>query len=267
MTVGLFSRKKSDSVSLGFRSSPRQVPWLWLAVRRSAIVLSFSLSFLGSASADYNEGLRAYEAGDYLVAAKDWLSAGSQGDVASQFRLAQLYEQGLGVPQDLVEAHRWYNIAASQGDAQARKARDELETRLTTDQLAEAQRLATLTQGLLQEAANAPPDISRFDSHWKAGTKLHYSAPKMKCGYQVIDLRILDGQVKGNLKIGSAHFRDAAAGDYPFFGTIDQNGNVHAEGHGVSITGNISEKTSTMKGSWDAFGVGCRGTYEGTKDW
>ena len=265
--MNLFPRMKFSSVSVGSHARPLQVLRLSLAMRQSAIVLPFLLLFLGSASADYYDGLRAYDSGDYIVAAEEWYMAGSRGDVASQFRLAQLYERGLGAPQDFVEAHRWYNIAASLGHAEARKARDELGTRITTDQLTEAQRLATLTQVLLQEAVNAPPDESRFDGHWKAGAKLHYSSPKMKCGYQVIDLRILDGQVKGNLKIGSAHFRDAAAGDYLFSGTIDPNGNVQAKGHGVSITGVISEETSTLRGSWDAFGVSCRGTYEGTKEW
>jgi len=254
-------------------------------MRQSAIVLLFSLFFVGRASADYFDGLRAFNSEDYIVAAEEWYLAGSQGDATSQFRLAQLYERGLGAPQNFVEAHRWYNIAASLGHAEARKARDELGTRLTTDQLAEAQRLATLTKvrlqetagagevgngqdaGNAQEAAGARPDISRYDGHWKAGTKLHYSSPKMKCGYQVIDFDILDGQVKGKLKIGSGHFRDAAAGDYLFSGTIDQKGNVQAKGHGVSITGAVSQETSKLEGSWDAFGVTCRGTYEGTKEW
>lgn len=262
-----FPQLKFSSLSVGSPSFSLQVPRLSRAMRQLAIVLPFLLLFLGRASADYYDGLRAYESGDYLVAAEEWYMAGSQGDVTAQFRLAQLYEQGLGAPQDFVEAHRWYNIAASLGHAEARKARDELGTRFTTDQLAEAQRLAKLTQVHLQEAANAPPDISSFDGHWKAGAQLHYSSPKMKCGYQVIDLRILDGQVKGNLKIGSAHFRDSAAGDYLFSGTIDQKGNVRAKGHGVSITGAISQETSTLSGSWDAFGVSCRGTYEGTKEW
>jgi hypothetical protein len=204
--MNLFPQIKFSSVSVGSHSFRLQFLQLSLAMRQSAIVIPFLLLFIGSASADYYDGLRAYDSGDYLVAAEEWYIAGSQGDVTSQFRLAQLYEQGLGAPQDFVEAHRWYNIAASLGHAEARKARDELGTRFTTDQLAEAQRLAKLTQVHLQEAANAPPDISSFDGHWKAGAQLHYSSPKMKCGYQVIDLRILDGQVKGNLKIGSAHF-------------------------------------------------------------
>ena len=244
----------------------RAVRLLSLALRSATVALVLLVA-LGSAAADYSDGLRAYNSRDYLAAAQDWLSAASQGDVASQFRLAQLYERGLGVPQDLVEAHRWYNIAASRGDAEARKARDALAARLTADQLAEAQRLATLTQDMLQEAVNAPRDMSRFDGHWKAGAKLHYSAPKMKCGYQVIELGIHDGQVKGVLKIGSAHFRDSAAGDYPFSGTVDQDGKVRADGHELSIAGAVSKDGSALTGTWDAYGVGCRGTYEGTKDW
>ena len=134
-------------------------------MRQSIIALAFLLLFLGRASADYYDGLRAYDSGDYLVAAEEWYIAGSQGDVTAQFRLAQLYEQGLGAPQDFVEAHRWYNIAASLGHAEARKARDELATRFTTDQLAEAQRLAKLTQVHLQEAANAPHVADTGYSH------------------------------------------------------------------------------------------------------
>jgi len=245
-------------------------------LNRSAVVLAVLLLLPGGAAADYVEGLEAYEAGNYVVAAQEWLAAGSRGDVASQFRLAQLYEQGRGTPQDFVQAHRWYNIAASQGHAEALEARDALAHRLTADQLAEAQRLATQSDLLprtdLNQSAVATPDprgtaeIGRFDGRWTAGVKLHYSSPRNKCGYQVIKLGILDGRVKGTLHIGSTHFRDAAAGDYPFVGTIDRDGNLKAEGRGVTLAGVVSDEDFTFAGSWDAFGVGCKGTYEGSKE-
>jgi hypothetical protein len=236
-------------------------------MRKSAIVLPFLLLFLGRASADYYDGLRAYDSGDYLVAAEEWYIAGRQGDVTSQFRLAQLYEQGLGAPQDFVEAHRWYNIAASLGHVEARKARDELGTRFTADQLTEAQRLAKLTQVHLQEAANARPDISSFDGHWKAGAQLHYSSPKGRCGHQVVMMRILDGQVSGNIRLAVSFYKDAAAGAYPFSGTIDQEGNVQAKGHGLSLTGVISDEISTIRGVWKLSSAGCRGTYDGKREY
>lgn len=260
-------RTKHKPVSAGFHFRSRLGLRPLLAIREAAIVLSFLLLFLGRASADYSDGLRAYESGDYSAAAAQWYTAGLQGDSTSLFRLAQLHERGLGRPQDFVEAHRWYNIAASLGHDEARTARDELATRFTTNELAEAQRLATLTQAIIEEAADTPPDISHFDGHWKSGAKLHYSSSRIKCGYQVLDLKILDGQVRGKLKIGSAHFRDAAAGDYLFSGSIDSKGNLQAKGHGIAIAGVISQQTPTLKGSWNAFGVGCRGTYEGARQW
>ena len=42
-----------------------------------------------------------------------------RGDVEAQVRLGRLYQQGLGVRQDYVEAMKWYFLAAEQGDADA----------------------------------------------------------------------------------------------------------------------------------------------------
>jgi len=253
-------------------------------MRQSTIVLIFSVLFLGKASADFYDGLRAFDSGDYALAAKEWVIAGSQGDVTSQFRLAQLYERGLGVPQDFVQAHRWYNVAASQGHAEARSARDALGARLTADQLAEAQRLATQTGVLPQVDLKQPaipsvdqpavpsvdqeavPDISRFNGRWKVGAKLHYSSPKGRCGYQTVEMKISDGQVRGNIRLIVGFYKDSAAGDYPFSGTTDQAGNIQAKGHGLSIAGVISDETSTIEGSWNLISAGCRGTYSGRKE-
>ena len=47
-----------------------------------------------------------------------------------------------GVPQDYVLAHLWFNLAAAQGDANAVDNRDIAASKMTRDQLAEAQRLA-----------------------------------------------------------------------------------------------------------------------------
>ena len=41
------------------------------------------------------------------------------GDAEAQFNLGVMYDAGLGVPQDLVEAVAWYRQAAEQGDADA----------------------------------------------------------------------------------------------------------------------------------------------------
>ena len=53
-----------------------------------------------------------------------------------------MYESGKGVPQDYVLAHKWFNLAAAQGDKYAAKYRDDLAKKMNTFQIQEAQKLA-----------------------------------------------------------------------------------------------------------------------------
>ena len=52
------------------------------------------------------------------------------------------YVKGQGVPQDYVEAHKWFNRAAAAGDTDGKKGRDAIATVMTPAQIAEAQKLA-----------------------------------------------------------------------------------------------------------------------------
>jgi TPR repeat protein len=49
-------------------------------------------------------------------------SRADHGDVEAQFKLGQVYEHGLGVASDPLEAARWYRMAAEQGHAKAASA-------------------------------------------------------------------------------------------------------------------------------------------------
>jgi len=75
-------------------------------------------------------------------AAKWYGMAAEQGDAAAQYNLGVLYANGQGVPQDNVLASMWWNIAASSGDEDAANYRDKMATKLTPNQIAEAQRMA-----------------------------------------------------------------------------------------------------------------------------
>ncbi len=88
--------------------------------------------------ADFKAGVEAYARGDYATAFKEWRPLAEQGDADAQYNLGFMYAQGPGVPQDLVRAHLWVNLAAAQGDEDARKARYILAERMTPAQLAEA---------------------------------------------------------------------------------------------------------------------------------
>jgi TPR repeat protein len=77
----------------------------------------------------------------------DYYRAGAdRGSLWRQFELGSLYSRGQWVSQDYVQAHMWFNLAASTstGDDQQNyaSARDVVAAKMTHDQIAEAQRLA-----------------------------------------------------------------------------------------------------------------------------
>jgi TPR repeat protein len=100
----------------------------------------------GNASAQVNLGTLYYHdqgvPQDYTQARKWWLKAAEQGDAGVQASLGFLYSLGKGVPQDYVQAHMWYNLAAAKNVNWAIKFRGALARGMTSEQIAEAQRLA-----------------------------------------------------------------------------------------------------------------------------
>ena len=56
------------------------------------------------------------EAGNTAEALSEWQAAAEANDPRAMAALGRLYLQGLGVLQDYVEAHRWFNLAASRGE-------------------------------------------------------------------------------------------------------------------------------------------------------
>ncbi len=72
-----------------------------------------------AAWAGFDDGVAAYDRGDYAAAFHVWRPLAEQGDVSPQYRLGRLYEDGDGVPRHDVEALRWFDAAGEQGDKEA----------------------------------------------------------------------------------------------------------------------------------------------------
>ena len=64
---------------------------------------------------DYRKGFKAWLAGDYATALKEFRPLADQGDAVAQNKLGLMYENGEGVTQDYAEAVKWYRKAAEQG--------------------------------------------------------------------------------------------------------------------------------------------------------
>jgi len=70
------------------------------------------------------------------------LAQAEQGHADAQNSLGETYAQGLGVTQDYVYAHMWFNIAASLGSKDAARRREDVASKMTAAQIAKAQELA-----------------------------------------------------------------------------------------------------------------------------
>jgi TPR repeat protein len=72
------------------------------------------------------------------------IESASIGEAAEDmfFRLGMLYSTGTEVPPDYVSAHKWFNLAAMRGNAEAIRLRRELAAEMTEAEIAQAQRAA-----------------------------------------------------------------------------------------------------------------------------
>jgi len=68
--------------------------------------------------------------------------AAERGLPDSQFNLAVLHENGLGVAKDDKEAYKWLLLAAKSGDAEAERRRDAVKARLSEKDRAQVEATA-----------------------------------------------------------------------------------------------------------------------------
>ena len=89
-----------------------------------------------------------------MVRVEDLAGSAAAGDAVAAFELAMCYASGSGIAVDLVQAHRWFNVAAACGYQPALDWRHEIAMEMSAREVVEAQKLARATLGgLLRQAA------------------------------------------------------------------------------------------------------------------
>ena len=82
------------------------------------LMLTISLS-PHSLAQDLDQGVKAYNTGNYQTAIKHFKPLALQGDLKAQFNMGIIYKNGKGVTQDYAEAVKWFRLAAKQGSPEA----------------------------------------------------------------------------------------------------------------------------------------------------
>ncbi len=78
---------------------------------------------------------------EFLVRSR--IADAARGDVEALFELGVTYSTGRGgIMVDLIEAHKWFNLAALNGSSRGQECRAEIADEMTAREIAEAQRQA-----------------------------------------------------------------------------------------------------------------------------
>lgn len=95
-------------------------------------------------------GAISQKGAEFLIRSR--VSDADRGDVDALFELGVVYSTGRGgAPVDLVEAHKWFNLAALSGCTRGQQCRAEIAIEMTAREIAEAQRQARAWLGSHQQ--------------------------------------------------------------------------------------------------------------------
>ena len=118
-------------------------------------------------------GAISQKAAEFLVRSR--IADAERGDVDALFELGVTYSTGRGgMPVDLIEAHKWFNLAALSGCTRGQECRAEISVEMSAREIAEAQRQARAWVGTTQGyAAKTQTSTPRFGgvgaARWAAG--------------------------------------------------------------------------------------------------
>ena len=83
----------------------------------------------------------SYKSAAFLMDSR--MADAARGDADALYELGVAYSTGThGIEVDLVEAHKWFNLAALNGSARGQESRAEIAEEMSAREIAEAQRQA-----------------------------------------------------------------------------------------------------------------------------
>lgn len=107
--------------------------------------LIVTAQILGSAIAVaglWEDGMAAYNRGDYLPAIRLFRPLAEQGNPKAQNVLGVMYRKGEGVTRNPVRAFMWFSLAAKRGDARAKADLRDVSQTMTPAEISTARDMA-----------------------------------------------------------------------------------------------------------------------------
>ncbi len=89
----------------------------------------------------WEDGMAAYNRGDYAPAMQLFRPLARQGNAKAQAVIGTMYRRGQGVAKSSAHAFMWLSIAAARGDADARTEMTEMSRSMSAAELAQAREM------------------------------------------------------------------------------------------------------------------------------
>jgi TPR repeat protein len=106
------------------------------------IVAAQIVGSLAAIAGSWEDGMAAYNRGDYVPASRVFRSLAEQGNAKAQTVLGLMYRRGEGVSRNSVRAFLWFSRAAARGDAKAKIELHGLSQGMTPEELSQAREMA-----------------------------------------------------------------------------------------------------------------------------
>jgi TPR repeat protein len=113
--------------------------------RTIAIGAVLSAQLLGAPAAfagPWEDGMAAYNRGDYVPAMRVFRALAEQGNAKAQNVLGVMFRKGQGVPKNPARAHMWFSFAAKRGEAGAKAELREVSRTMTAQEISQAEAMA-----------------------------------------------------------------------------------------------------------------------------
>ena len=88
-------------------------------IARLIIAVLVLLCLAAPVRADFMEGWRAYQRGEFATALRHWTRLAKDGDPVAQYNVGVIYDEGTGVKRDGTKVVAWWRKAADQGHRMA----------------------------------------------------------------------------------------------------------------------------------------------------
>jgi TPR repeat protein len=116
---------------------------------RKSILCGCALMVLASVSGapstasagPWEDGMTAYNRGDYVPAIKLFRPLAQAGNAKAQNVMGVMYRKGQGVARSSARAFMWFSLAAKRGDAQAKAELGEVSRDMTPTEIAQAREM------------------------------------------------------------------------------------------------------------------------------